>query len=118
MKFSKVPTNKWPKHLYDPKRCTVWLSQDFLVQVFDDVNGIKRVSVNKVKKICGNWEENITWDELQNIKKEIGFGDMWATEIYPAEKHTVNVANMRHLWVLTDEPEYGWKNRKEIENAE
>lgn len=32
-----------------------------------------------------------------------------AVEIYPAERDIVNVANMRHLWVLPERLPFGWR---------
>ncbi len=57
----------------------------------------------------GRWKDKITWDELQRIKSEIGRGEQWAVELFPADSQVVNVANMRHLWLLTKPPEFRWK---------
>ncbi len=57
----------------------------------------------------GDWAANITWEELQAIKNRIGYADKTAVEIFPAEKDTVNVANMRHLWILPESLTFGWK---------
>ena len=46
---------------------------------------------------------------MQAIKREVGLGDYMGVEIYPAERDVVNVANMRHLWVLRDPLPFGWK---------
>lgn len=32
-----------------------------------------------------------------------------AGEVFPAESDVVNVANMRHLWLLREPPPFGWR---------
>ena len=46
----------------------------------------------------------ITWDDLHWIK-EILYPTREAVELYPREEDLVDVANMRHLWVL---PPFAW----------
>lgn len=69
----------------------VFRSRSLLVQVYDD----------------GEWPE-LNWEDLQQAKQECGFGSSWAVELYPPDIDVVNVANMRHLW-LVPEPKFGWK---------
>lgn len=86
----------------------VWRSRDFLVALFDE-NGNVRVTVNRTHQPNGiDWADGITWDELEPIKHEIGRGDVWAVELFPADAAVVNVSNMRHLWLLDEPPPYGW----------
>ena len=42
------------------------------------------------------------------VKREIGFGDWYALEIFPRDGDIVNVANMRHLWMLATPLSIGW----------
>lgn len=100
----------WPKD-GDSKRKAVWRSRGFLVQVFEEWNGGIRLSVNRTD--CdknGKWIDGITWEELMQIKRECGFGPMLAVEFYPPDKDVVNVANMRHLFIVFNNqlPEH-WK---------
>ena len=91
----------------------VWRSRDFLVQVFDE-NGQVRITVNRTHQPNGkDWAGGISWDELQQIKAEIGRADQWAVEIYPPDEEIVNLAVMRHLWLLPGEPDYGWTRDRE-----
>jgi hypothetical protein len=59
----------------------------------------------------GTWVENISWDELQRVKNEVGYSMFWAVEVFPPEKEVVNVANMRHLFINFDGsiPEFAWR---------
>lgn len=90
-----------------------WESREFLAQMYDvdPFQGIdtRRLSVCRVTlKDDGHWEENLSWEELMRVKREIGFGDWYAVEIYPRDSDIVNVANMRHLWILAAPLGLGW----------
>lgn len=79
----------------------VMRSKFFLVQIFDEGNGITRMSVNRTELDDeGGWREGITWDELQELKTQAGFATRQAVEIYPSVGNVINVANIRHLWIL------------------
>lgn len=102
-----LPKEQWPSG-YSSKLIKVWRSRGFLVQAFDEGNAI-RLSVNRTTLgDNGRWVENITWDELQELKRQCGFADWYAIEVYPRDKDVVNVANMRHLWVLQEPLNVGW----------
>lgn len=111
--LAMIPEDEWPEY---SRRMTntpieVWRSRDFLVQVFDESPGSIRMSVNRTDfdRASGRWSENITWDDLQRLKREIGRGHLDAVEIYPADRDVVNVANMRHLWILQDPFPLAWR---------
>ena len=96
----EVPKDHWPTQ--SPVSCTkVWRSRDFLVQQYNaPPPAIARLSVNRTQIVGVRFQDEITWDELQRIKTECGYGETDAVEIYPSNTHVVNVANMRHLWLL------------------
>ena len=96
-----------------PRPVAGFLNRQYLVQIYDESHkfpGMVRMSVNRAKiKASGTWADKITWDELQTIKRELGFGDSWGCEVYPPEKDVVNVTNMRHLWLFAVAPlRIGW----------
>lgn len=108
LSLSPIPKSNWPEN-NDRKRIEVWLSDKYLVQVFDEGHSL-RMSVNRVTASDdGKWDDNISWDELQEIKGQIGRGNKYAVEIYPRDCDVVNVANMRHLWILQKMLPFGWK---------
>lgn len=109
-RFVNVPRDKWP-YDDDARRSSVWLSDEFLVQEFTEDNAV-RLSVNRVRRKDGGWEEDITWDELQTVKRSLGYGDQFAVEIYPADLDIVNLANMRHLWVPDEPIDIGWRRER------
>lgn len=105
MRFDRVPKGQWPSTPKGLKE--VFLSSSFLVQIYDE-NGTIRLSVNRTGFDGERWHDGISWDELQAIKNAIGFADHCAVEIYPPANNVVNVANIRHLWVLDEPPAFMW----------
>lgn len=105
----QIPAERWMAACWDEGRIEVWRSRHFLVQVFAERNGAERLTISHVAlNRSGGWQEGITWDDLQRLKYECGRGEKWAVEIFPSEFHVVNVANMRHLWVLNEAPAFAW----------
>ncbi len=104
----EVDEKDWPYSSNDIKPDKVWRSRYFLVQMF---NGDQvRLTVNRTMiDRDGHWIGKIRWEELQEIKKQCGFGMLCAVEIYPPEKSIINVANMRHLWILNKAPSFMWE---------
>lgn len=102
-------THHQTEHLKAPI-LAAWRNADHLVQLFDD-SGHQRLTINRAQLAPNGqrWADGYSWDELMVIKRLVGFGDRWAVEVYPPEAHVVDVANMRHLWLI-DEPPYGWRN--------
>lgn len=106
--LSRVPQSQWPPEHHYPLPREVWRNNNFLVQVYDETGGILRVSVNRVvagRK--GKWLDGITWENLMEIKRQIGRGQEYAVEVLPRDRDIVNVANMRHFWILPA-PVCGW----------
>lgn len=99
-----VPRDQWPQYLPAPPNClAVWRSNRFLVQVYDTGNDCLRLSVCRLVLLeTGHFMGGITWEELQEIKSQVGLGNCDAVEVYPKYGDEVNVANMRHLWVFTN----------------
>lgn len=109
--LTPVPSEQWPIPPFKEEsvRLAVYRSRKFLVQLFRDVGGGARLSVNRTEfdERKGSWREDISWDDLQRLKAEAGFGDAWAIEVYPPDDAVVNVANMRHIW-LTGPVKFAW----------
>lgn len=107
----EVPRNRWPAC---PPGWTiptsVWRNRRFLVQVFREPNEMMQISVNRTELEPGGerWKDGITWDELQGLKRDLGWGDWYAVEVFPRDCDVVNVSNMRHLWILPKPLEIGW----------
>jgi hypothetical protein len=107
-----MPRNEWPQRA--PRNLVlVWRSRSHLVQVFSEgLPGVLvRLSVNRTGITpAGGWVQDIPWEDMQRLKSEAGYGDFDAVEVFPRDADVVNVANMRHLWVLVDRLPYAWRS--------
>jgi hypothetical protein len=110
-KLTEIPRWEWPAAAPpDPKRMRIFQSRDLLVQEFFEGDQIVRLSVNVVRlRGDGRWEDGITWDRLQAVKDALGYAERDAVEVFPAQRDLVNVANMRHLWVLPYRLPFAWR---------
>lgn len=105
-----VPREDWPKS--DESRIRVLRSREYLVQVFGEPTTV-RLSISRTSLAAnGGWRQDIPWEDLQRLKTEAGYGDFDAVEIYPRQGDVVNVANMRHLWVLDKLVPFAWRKDK------
>jgi len=105
-----VPREQWPSGLaqmMDPP-IAVWRSRDFLVQIYAIRQGAQRLSVMRTAWTIAGAKDGITWDDLQRLKGECGFSEAMAVEIFPPNRRVVNVANMRHLFVLDTPLDCAW----------
>lgn len=109
-----VPHEQWPEGSGRKMPTEIWRSRNFLLQVFPWSDSVVRLSICRTAiQRDGNWQQEITWDELQDLKRQCGMGDHDAVEIYPADSDVVNVANMRHLWVLKDHDlDFIWRRKE------
>lgn len=109
-RLTQATREQWPND-DDSRRTAVWISRRYLVQEFDETDGTIRLSVCRTQiGNDGHWRDGLTWDELQDIKRQCGYGDRCAIEIYPADGNLVNIANMRHLWIAPEGKHYGWQS--------
>lgn len=110
--LTEIPRERWPKLSYTAP-LKAWESRKYLAQLYDveqqDTLSTLRLSVCRVTlQADGRWEENLTWDELMQVKRDCGFGDWYAIEVHPRDMDIVNVASMRHLWLLPKPLSIGW----------
>lgn len=107
--LQEVPRHEWPNP--NAPQVRVLRSRDFLVQVFDEpLPVLVRLSISRTTHNGERWEDGITWDELQRVKREAGYGNMDAVEVFPSDQDVVNVANMRHLFVMAEAIGYAWRH--------
>jgi len=95
--LQQVPREQWPE-MFSPQLIEVWRSRSFLVQVYNEPGDFQRMSVCRALHNGDSWVDQVTWDELMQLKRECGRGDKDALEVYPADSDIVNIANMRHLF--------------------
>lgn len=110
-----VPRDEWPP-IFDSLVVApdaIFRSSRFLAQVFEEKDGAARISIQRTMiDDLGAWLDGTTWDELMRIKNQCGYAACWAVEIYPPDDEVVNVANMRHLWLLPEAPTFAWRKIK------
>lgn len=106
-KLKRVDKSEWPERLPE-NVIEVWRSRYFLLQVYMEKNVTRLTVCRATIATDGRWKDSISWDDLQEIKMQCGRGTYTAIEIYPPDDSVVNVANMRHLWVLDSPPEFMW----------
>ena len=94
----------------NPSRFACWVSRDFIVQAFTVPGGVIRLAINRRQSRRDErlFEDGISWDELQEIKQQCGYGDRMAVEIYPENCHVLNQMNARHLWILPHRLPFAW----------
>jgi len=115
--LTEIPRAQWPAEFNraDQRRIPirVWRSRAFLVQVFQQ-GATLRLSINRTEwdERQGRYREDIGWDDIQKLKAEAGFGDRVAVELYPPNADVVNVANMRHIFLLDEAPAFMWRGGK------
>lgn len=122
--LTEIPRDSWPPHYrMDPEAPTkAYHSREFLAQLYDvgsrEGRTTMRLSVCRVTlKDDGRWEEGLSWEELMRVKRECGFGDWYAIEVYPEDREIVNVANMRHLWLLSTPLTIGWFKATQLQHG-
>lgn len=104
----RVPQEEWPG-FKPPDLIEVWRSRTFLVQVFLEPNGYQRLSICRTSHNGSTWVDQVTWDELMQLKRECGRGDRDAVEVFPADSDIVNVANMRHQFFPPEPLTFKWR---------
>ncbi len=108
--LTPVPESEWPAPRDGHQRpVALWRSKRFLVQVFQEDEDSLRLSVVRVTMGAdGHWEDGISWDELQLIKRGCGYGDWYGVEVYPRDRDIVIDGKMRHLWIFSTPIPIGW----------
>lgn len=109
--LTEIPRERWPADppaLNVSPRLRAWASKAFIVQEFAEPSAPRRLSISRTAvDRDGRWVDGITWDEIQAIKAAVGYGAWCAIEVYPPDDKVVNVANVRHIW-LVPTPAWIW----------
>lgn len=113
---------KWPKHLVQCgdaeigyprppmlKEVRPGARAGFWSRSMDAGSGLERLSIHRTTIKNGRWSDGILWDDMQRLKSECGRGDKCGVEVYPADEDLVNVANVRHVFILPEAPAFAWK---------
>lgn len=81
-----------------------WRSRYYVAQLYNAATAeyplMLRLTISRTKlRKDGRWEDGLTWDELNAIKQELGYGDWYGVEVYPPTQDIQNLQNFRHLWI-------------------
>ncbi len=108
----EVPRDRWPS-MAGLAPFQVFRSRQFCAFLYEE-NQQVRITVNRSElDAAGGWKDGITWEQLQWVKSQVGYGTFWAVEVFPPDSEIVNVANMRHLWIV-DQPAFGWRKDQSL----
>ena len=79
----------------------IYRSKKYTVIVWNVPAG-KKLSIqrNEWDSHTNRYKDQITWDEIMEIKRQVGFGEQNAIEFYPPDSQVINIANVRHIWLL------------------
>ena len=106
--LKEIPRSEWPTP--DGPQLRVLRSRDFLVQEYPaEGMALVRLSVNITSMDGTRWKDGIPWEDLQRIKAEVGYPMHDAVEVFPRATDVVNVANMRHIWIMRDLLPFAWR---------
>jgi len=106
--LKEIPRSEWPNQ--DGPQLRVLRSREFLVQEFQEEGmALVRLSVNITAMDGTRWKDGIPWEDLQRLKAEAGYPMHDAVEVYPRATDVVNVANMRHIWILRELLPFAWR---------
>jgi len=88
----------------------VWGSRDYFVTLWRD-QGFERLTINSTTfdHDTQRWADGLDWDTLMRLKDQAGYAHRWAVEVFPPDDEIVDDANMRHLWLLPEAPDYAWR---------
>ena len=82
----------------------IWRSKKYLVIVWKVPAG-KKLSISRQEwnPTERRYKDGITWDEIMEIKHDIGMGNKTGIEFFPADDEVMNLANVRHIWIVPDD---------------
>lgn len=121
-RMTRVPEALWPPFPPEWRPVRVWRSRDYLAQLYvvmasDGTHEGFRLSVCRPELgPAGRWKDGLTWDDLQTVKTQCGYGDCWAIEVFPPVDAVISVANLRHLWLVRvhELPDWvGWRQAED-----
>lgn len=108
-KLTPVPESEWPPPRGDGERPTaLWRSREFLVQEYQETDCVRLTVIRVTLGADLHWEDRITWDELQRVKREAGYAEWYGVEVYPRDRDIVYDCKMRHLWLFEKPLPIGW----------
>lgn len=103
-----VPQQHWMRHHMEGETSRplgVWRSRHFLAIIMA-AHAFRGIEVRRLT-VTRHMQCEITWEDLQRCKREVGCGDLYAVEVYPRDRDLWN-GKGRHLWLLDKPIKIGW----------
>jgi hypothetical protein len=72
-----------------------WMSDDFVAGMFKQ-GSLWRLSIAR----AGAGAAPMSWEDLMKVKRDCGFGEQDALEVYPSDEDIFNTGNIRHLYFV------------------
>ena len=76
-----------------------WHSPEFVASLFKQ-GEVWRLSIARADYS----DVPLSWEELMKVKRDCGFGDYDALEVYPRDADIFNTGNVRHLYLTGTVP--------------
>jgi hypothetical protein len=113
-----IPRQDWP---VDAPNSTdaIWQSNKFYVQVHSEGGGIHRLSICRFElDESGQGRNDISFSQIMDIKRAVGFGDNDATEVFPRDRDRQRFGGLRNFFVLPFPVQYAFRNEPLDEGKE
>jgi hypothetical protein len=97
----ELPPESWKDEKAPPNLIRVLRSRKYLVQINEITpDKLLMMGISRIAnfKIDAKLVDHITWPELQTLKREAGYHDKCAVEIYPPDGYIADTG-ARHLWI-------------------
>lgn len=109
----EIPASQWTEKA-SPGLVRVLRSKHVLVQEYAPAAGtgdmvVCRLSILLIDLDGDRWTDGIGWDQLFKIKNDCGYSAFDAVEVHPRLCDLVDVAAIRHLWVLRGLLPFAWR---------
>lgn len=105
-----VPPEEWPPARAGvPRPTQIMRSKEFLVQIYEEKDWTRLSICRTALDKNGGWKTGIDWETMQRLKAECGYRHKDAVEVFPKDEDIVNVANMRHMFVVNMELPFVWR---------
>lgn len=76
-----------------------WVSEEFSAALVPQ-GGVWRLTIARTDGAAAP----MSWEELMQVKRDCGFGNFDALEVYPRDEDIFNTANLRHLYLTGTVP--------------
>lgn len=100
VKLKLMPKEGWPEDA-PASLLAIWRSRSYFVQLHKAARGVEQLVILRTNiDNNGQWAGGIRHSEIQEIKRQCGFGHADAVELYPADKDMLDTEGARYVWLM------------------